>query len=198
MRRHGVRWTILVLILGTLMPLVACGKKQPPVSPPPPPPPPPPVVTQTPPPPPPPPPPAPTPTPPPVPRQPTEQELFAAKTLDRLNEERPLGDVMFDFDSSNLSDAARATLQANSEWLKKWPTTKVLVEGHADARGTNEYNLALGERRAQAVRDYLGTLGIATSRLGTVTKGEEQPVCTEETEACWARNRRGRFILTAK
>jgi peptidoglycan-associated lipoprotein len=197
MRRHGARWMILIVIVGGLMPLVACGKKQPPTPPPPAPPPPPPVVTQQAPPPPPPPPPVQQPAPQP-PRVPTEQELFDAKTLDRLNEEQPLGDVFFDFDKADLSDASRATLQKNSDWLRKWATTKVVVEGHADARGTNEYNLALGERRAQAVRDYLVTLGLTAARVTIVSKGEEQPVCTEDAEACWAKNRRGHFIITAK
>ena len=82
--------------------------------------------------------------------------------------------------------------------MKKWTTTKVMVEGHADNRGTNEYNLALGERRADAVRDYLVSLGVATDRITIVSKGEEQPFCSEETEACWQQNRRGHFILTAK
>ena len=73
-----------------------------------------------------------------------------------------------------------------------------MIEGHADSRGTNEYNLALGERRASSAKDYLVSLGIAGSRISVVTKGEEQPFCTEETEACWAQNRRGHFIVTAK
>jgi len=74
----------------------------------------------------------------------------------------------------------------------------VMVEGHADSRGTNEYNLALGERRADAVRDYLVSLGVPTERITIVSKGEEQPICAEETEACWQQNRRGHFIITAK
>ena len=82
--------------------------------------------------------------------------------------------------------------------MKKWSTTRVTVEGHADSRGTNEYNLALGERRASATRDYLVSLGIATARIATVSKGKEQPLCSEENEACWQRNRRGHFIITAK
>jgi peptidoglycan-associated lipoprotein len=72
------------------------------------------------------------------------------------------------------------------------------VEGHADSRGTNQYNLALGERRANAVKDYLVGLGIAADRLVVVSKGEETPLCTEETESCWQRNRRGHFVATAK
>ena len=145
--------------------------------------------------PPPPPPPAPAPAPAPAP---TEDEIFKNKTLEQLNAEKPLGDVLFAYVSTDLSDEARGLLQKNVEWMKKWTTTKAMVEGHADSRGTNEYNLALGERRADAVRDYLVSLGLATDRLTIVSKGEEQPFCSEETEACWQQNRRGHFIITAK
>ena len=82
--------------------------------------------------------------------------------------------------------------------MKRWATTKVMVEGHADSRGTNEYNLALGERRSDAVRDYVVSLGLATDRVTIVSKGEEQPFCSDENEACWQQNRRGHFIITAK
>jgi peptidoglycan-associated lipoprotein len=74
----------------------------------------------------------------------------------------------------------------------------VTIDGHADSRGTNEYNLALGEERASAVKDYLVSLGVAAGRMLVVTKGEESPVCTEEEESCWSRNRRGTFIITGK
>jgi len=115
-----------------------------------------------------------------------------------LNGEQPLGNVSFDYDSAELSDAARDTLQGNSEWLQRWTSTRIMVEGHCDERGTNEYNLGLGEQRARAVVDYLTSLGVAAGRLSMVSKGEEEPTCTEETEACWAQNRRGHFIITAK
>lgn len=148
-----------------------------------------------------------TPTPPPPPPPPpkeapprplTEDEIFARKTIDDLNREKPLGDVFFELDSAALSEEARTTLQKSSEWLKRRTSTRLTVEGHADSRGTNEYNLALGERRAASVRDYLVSLGIATDRLQVLSKGEEQPQCTEETEGCWQKNRRGTFIFTAK
>jgi peptidoglycan-associated lipoprotein len=106
--------------------------------------------------------------------------------------------VFFALDATDLTEEARAALQKNADWMKKWTTTKVMVEGHADSRGTNEYNLALGERRADTVRDYLVSLGVATDRVTIVSKGEEQPFCTEENEACWQQNRRGHFIVTAK
>jgi peptidoglycan-associated lipoprotein len=119
-------------------------------------------------------------------------------TLDELNAKMPLGDVMFDYDQSTIREDARATLQMNAEYLKRWASTRVTVEGHADSRGTNEYNLALGERRAAAVRDYLASLGIGADRVVAVSRGEETPVCMEENESCWQRNRRGHFVFTAK
>ena len=115
-----------------------------------------------------------------------------------LNAQKPLEDVYFDYDRAELSDRARASLSKNSEWMKRWTSTTVTIEGHASSEGTNEYNLALGERRAASVRDYLGSLGVANTRLNIVSMGEEQPVCTEETEACLAQNRRGHFVITAK
>jgi peptidoglycan-associated lipoprotein len=144
--------------------------------------------------------PPPPPAPPAAPRPaaPTEDEIFSSKTLEQLNAEKPLGVVYFALDSTELTPEARAILQKNFEWMKRWGSTKVLAEGHADSRGTNEYNLALGERRADAVRDYLTGLGIANDRITVVSKGEESPTCTEQTESCWQLNRRGQFIVTAK
>ena len=144
---------------------------------------------------PPPPPPAPAPA---TPAPPSEDEIFRNKTLDQLNAEKPLADAFFGLDSTDLTAEARGLLQKDVEWMKKWTTTKVMVEGHADSRGTNEYNLALGERRADAVRDYLVSLGVAENRITIVSKGEEQPFCSEETEPCWQQNRRGHFIIIAK
>jgi peptidoglycan-associated lipoprotein len=115
-----------------------------------------------------------------------------------LNAERPLGNVFFDYDQSALRNDARAVLTNNAEYLKRWPSVRFTVEGHADSRGTAEYNLALGGRRAAAARDYLVSLGVAADRITTVSKGKEEPVCTEESEACWQQNRRGHHIITAK
>jgi peptidoglycan-associated lipoprotein len=128
----------------------------------------------------------------------TEDQIFAKKTVDQLNAERPLGDVPFDYDSSALRDDGRAIASKNAEYLKRWTSVRFTIEGHADSRGTSEYNLALGERRATAVKDYLVSLGVQADRMATVSKGKEQPVCTEENEACWQRNRRGFHIITAK
>ena len=106
--------------------------------------------------------------------------------------------TFFALDSVELTQESRGTIQKNSEYLKRRMSTKIMVEGHADSRGTNEYNLALAERRAGAVRDYLVGLGIAADRITIVSKGEEAPFCTEESESCWQQNRRGHFLFTAK
>ena len=186
-----------VFVVATAVAFGACNRNKP-VQPAPAPPPPPPAVVKETPPPPPPPKPTPTPTPTPPPRVPTEDEIFAKKTIEDLNREAPLSDVFFEYDVAELSDAARAVLQKNADWMRRWTSTRVLVEGHADSRGTNEYNLALGERRASAVRDYLVGLGIAENRMTIRSKGEEEPQCKDDVESCWSLNRRGRFIFTGK
>lgn len=107
----------------------------------------------------------------------------------------PLDDVFFGYDSFALDETARETLRLNAEWLRVNPDVRVEIEGHCDSRGTVEYNLALGARRATAARDYLVSLGISAARLTTISYGEELPVCREETEGCWARNRRVHFAL---
>ena len=128
----------------------------------------------------------------------TEDQIFAQKSLDQLNAERPLAEVFFDLDESKIRDDSRPTLQRNADWMKRWTTTQVTVEGHCDSRGSAEYNLALGTRRSQSVKDYLVSLGVPADRVTVVTKGKEQPSCTAENEACWQQNRRGHFVITAK
>jgi peptidoglycan-associated lipoprotein len=144
------------------------------------------------------PPPAPPPPTPAPPHTPTEDEAFAAKSLEQLNAEHPLGDAFFDLDSSTIRDDAKPAIQKDAEWMKRWTSTKVMIEGHCDERGTSEYNLALGERRAQAVKDYLASLGVGADRVQTVSKGKEQPFCADHAESCWQQNRRGHFVVTAK
>jgi len=107
----------------------------------------------------------------------------------------PLKDIYFDFDRYDLKPDARATLKANADWLKANPSARAEIEGHCDERGTNEYNLALGAKRAQAARDYLITLGIAKGRISTKSYGEELPVCKEQNEGCWQKNRHDRFVV---
>lgn len=107
----------------------------------------------------------------------------------------PLKDVYFAFDRDDLDPAAREILKANADWLKANPSATVQIEGHCDERGTNEYNLALGARRAGASKDYIANLGVAADRLSTISYGKEIPVCKESTEECWAKNRRARFVI---
>jgi peptidoglycan-associated lipoprotein len=128
----------------------------------------------------------------------SEDELFAKKTLDQLNAERPLADVHFDLDDWTIRDDARIILQKNAAWLKRWSSTRITVEGHCDDRGTGEYNIALGERRAHAVKDYLSGLGVTPDRILVVSMGEEAPVCRDGGENCWQLNRRGHPVITAK
>src|SRR5688572_21386458 len=142
------------------------------------------------------PPPPPAPAPAAAPRALTEDELYAQKTADQLNKEKPLSDVFFELDSSTIRDDARGALTANATWLKRWPA-RINIEGHCDERGTAEYNLALGERRANAVKAYLVELGVPADRIAVVSKGKESPFCTESNESCWQQNRRGHFVITA-
>jgi peptidoglycan-associated lipoprotein len=107
-------------------------------------------------------------------------------------------DVYFDYDESNLSDDTRDKLSRNADLLKSNAQFSITIEGHADSRGTSEYNLALGERRANAVRDYLTSLGVAATRMRTISYGKERPVCTEEVESCWSQNRRGHMVITGR
>jgi len=181
----GIATLCLALGLGA----AACAKKAPVPAPPPPT-----AAPATPPPPPPPPPPPAAPAPRPL----TEEEVFARKTLEQLNSERPLGDVYFDLDAATIRDDSRASLATNATFMKRWTGTRITVEGHCDERGTPEYNLGLGERRANAVRDYLVSLGLTTDRITIVSKGKEAPVCTDSNESCWQQNRRGHFVITAK
>jgi peptidoglycan-associated lipoprotein len=178
-----MRKTALLAILA--LTLGACHKTPPPQPPPPPP------AAPTP------PPPAPE---PPAPEAPQVDEYARLKSMavdeiDRLN---LLGLVYFDFDKSDLREGDKPVLAKNAEVLKKFDFLKVTIEGHADERGTVEYNLALGERRARSVYDYLISLGVPADRLKTVSYGKEIPVCTESNEDCWARNRRAKCTVTGK
>jgi peptidoglycan-associated lipoprotein len=109
----------------------------------------------------------------------------------------PMKDVNFAFDSHELTADARQVLKGNADWLKANPAQRVQIEGHCDERGTVEYNLALGAKRARVVKDYLVTLGIVIDRLSDISYGEEIPVCKEQTEACWGKNRRARFVIAS-
>ena len=112
-----------------------------------------------------------------------------------FSESAALRDVHFDFDQYRIRPEAGRALENNARWLKSHTGAILLIEGHADERGTNEYNLALAERRAGAARDYLIALGVARTRINVVSYGEERPVCGDRLESCWAQNRRAHFLV---
>ena len=147
------------------------------------------------------------PVPPAFPRVPAEprpappvlsEEDFSSRSLEEINRAAPLEPVFFDYDSIDLDDAARSTVADNADVLGQHPTWVVTVEGHCDARGTPEYNLALGERRALVVRDQLVRLGVDASRVRTISYGEEFPFVPGDIPDSWAANRRAHFVITAQ
>jgi peptidoglycan-associated lipoprotein len=179
-----MRQSALAVLLALGLVLPACGKKK--VSAPPPPPPP--VAPATPP-----------PAPPPPPEvAPQVEDPLAGLSSAELESRGLLADIHFDYDRAELRDADRQVLATNAEFLKSHDYIKVTVEGHCDERGTVEYNLALGERRAKNAYDYLVSLGVPADRLKTVSYGKEIPLCQESGETCWARNRRAHFAITGK
>jgi peptidoglycan-associated lipoprotein len=134
----------------------------------------------------------------PVPPEPIAEDAVGAKSLDDLNRDSPLKPVFFELDSADLSPVSQATLQENAGVLKKYGTWQITIEGHCDERGTAEYNLALGERRANAARDYLVSLGVGANRVRTVSYGKEFPFDPGHQEGAWSKNRRAHFVITAK
>ena len=134
----------------------------------------------------------------PVPAQPAlSDDALGSKTLDDLNRNSPLKPVFFAVDSADLDEAGRETASANAEVLKKNPRWVITVEGHCDERGTAEYNLALGERRAIAVKTFLVSLGIPPDRVRTISYGKEFPFDPARTDEAFSRNRRGHFVITS-
>src|SRR5258708_3642781 len=117
--------------------------------------------------------------------EPTMEDLFA----------REVKDAYFDFNKSDIRADARGALTQTGEFLKKYPQVKVTIEGHCDERGSTEYNIALGDRRAQSTRQFLISLGVSADRMTTVSYGKERPFCTDHNEDCWQKNRRGHFIM---
>jgi peptidoglycan-associated lipoprotein len=191
MRRQGKALLVLVLLLTVVV--AACkGKAKPPVARPMPPPP-----AFDPGPKPPPPPPQPVNEPVPVPPMPAE-DTIGSKSLDDLNRDSPLRPLFFELDSSDVSSDGQQVLQANAAVLKKYPTMQITIEGHCDERGTAEYNLALGERRALAAKSYLVSLGISADKVKTVSYGKEFPFDPGHDDSAWKNNRRAHFVITAK
>ena len=191
MKRHS---TILMLLVLLTIVVAACNKNKPPVArpmPPPdttasntageaPPPPPKPVMEPT--------------IVPPLP----EDDPLGSKSLDDLNRDSPLRPLFFELDSSDVSADGQQVLQANAAVLKKYPGMQITIEGHCDERGTAEYNLALGERRALAAKNYLVSLGISADKVKTVSYGKEFPFDPGHDDRAWANNRRAHFVITAK
>ncbi len=193
--RSAARVAALLLVIVVVLAGGACGKKKSPVVRPMPEPPPP--ATEA------------APTPPPTPPQPvTEQPIVPpepvgeaaidSRPLDELNKEGLLKPVFFEYDAAELSTDAQQTLNQDAALLKQHATWVVTIEGHCDERGTAEYNLALGERRAVAARTYLVSLGIPADRLHIVSYGKEFPFDPGHNETAWAKNRRAHFVITAK
>ena len=171
MQSNGTFRKILVgLVLGLFA--ASCAKE-----PPPPPPPPPPVVEEE--------------VAPPVDTGPTYQEGSLEHMVALAGADR----VFFAYDSDELVNAARETLRAQAEWLNAYRYVTVTIEGHADERGTREYNLALGERRAVSVKNFLVALGVESRRIATISYGKERPDALGHTEAAWSQNRRGTTIV---
>ena len=182
-----MRHTAIILALAAAVSFAACGKKTPPPAPPPPPP----VAPE-------PPPPAPPPPKPEVKPQVDEYARLKAMASDEIDRLGLLQEVYFGYDKSDIREADRAALSKNAETLKKFDFLKVTLEGHCDERGTVDYNLALGERRARAAYDYLVSLGVPADRLRTVSYGKEIPVCSDSNEDCWQRNRRAKLTVSGK
>lgn len=140
---------------------------------------------------------APAPAPPPAPSMQgqVESTIVPGSVQDfRVN----VGDtVHFDYDKYSIRSEDRDLLQRQATWLQKYPQVRVTIEGHCDERGTREFNLALGARRANAVREYLVSLGLSSARLDTISYGKERPMCTESSESCWSQNRRGVTTITS-
>jgi peptidoglycan-associated lipoprotein len=191
---RAARQMALLIAIVSLIDAIACGGKKPPVARPAPPPMP---TTAT------------TPSRPPsppepvseptvVPPEPVRDDAISSASLDDLNRNSPLKPVFFELDSSDLSAGGQKALDENAGLLRKYPSWTVTVEGHCDERGTAEYNLALGERRAIAARAYLVSLGIPADRLRTVSYGKEFPFDPGHDESAFAKNRRAHFVITAK
>lgn len=190
---HTRKLTSAIAVLVMLGTLGACAKKTPPVARPVPPPP---AGDPT----------ARPPTPPtpvaepqPIPPEPTlTGDDLASKDIDDINRNSPFQPVFFAYDQYDVDAAGQQSLNGNAEILRKYPSWIITIEGHADERGTAEYNLALGERRALAARNYLVSLGIPADRLRTVSYGKEFPFDAGHTEEAWAKNRRAHFVVTSK
>jgi len=191
--RYSLKCSGAAIALLIVLAAGACGGKKPPVTRPIPPPPPPSGSTNRPP-----SPPEPVAEPTIVPPEPVREDAITSASIDDLNRNSPLKPVFFEYDSSELTSEGQAVLNANAGTLKRYPTWTVTIEGHCDERGTAEYNLALGERRAVTARAYLVSLGISADRLRIVSYGKEFPFDPGHEEGAFSKNRRAAFVITAK
>jgi len=136
-----------------------------------------------------------------VPETITEQKIAKVESKELVTEKKYteeegiFKDIHFDYDRYDIKDVDKPVLKSIAEWILKNKSAKLLIEGHCDERGTNEYNLALGDRRAKAARDYLLSLGVQSMRMDIISYGEEKPLCSEKTEECWQKNRRAHFVV---
>jgi peptidoglycan-associated lipoprotein len=190
----GMNRTATVLVIASMIVMAGCAKKKPVIAAQPAPPP---TTASA----------APTPPAPRAPAQRVEESVpvpdlsedsIANRSLEDLNRDSPFKPALFGLDSAELDDMGRAIVAANAEIMKKYPRWIVTIEGHCDERGTAEYNLALGERRAVAVKTYLVALGIGQDRLRTVSYGKEFPFDMGHNETAWTQNRRAHFVITSK
>jgi peptidoglycan-associated lipoprotein len=183
-RRHAVVFVVIALLA-----VGACAKKKPPVARPTAPPPssakgpgPPEPIVET----------------APVPAEPIASDTLSSSDIDSLNRNSPFQPVFFAYDQDTIDEAGQQALNSNAALMKKYPTWVITIEGHSDERGTAEYNLALGERRALAARNYLVSLGIPADRLRTISYGKEFPFEPGHEEGSWSKNRRAHFVVTSK
>ncbi len=128
----------------------------------------------------------------------SEEELFQQKSLEELNRDQVLKRINFDFDQYAIREDMKPVMQANANWLLKFPSVEVLVEGHCDERGTIEYNIALGEKRAEAAKNYLASLGLNPAKVKIISYGKSKPLVTGVDEETYFQNRRAEFVITKK
>jgi peptidoglycan-associated lipoprotein len=127
-----------------------------------------------------------------------EEEIFQQKSIEELNKDQILKKINFDFDKYQIREDMKPILQANANWLLKFSTVQVLIEGHCDERGTIEYNIALGEKRAEAAKNYLASLGVNAAKIKIVSYGKSKPLVQGVDEASYFQNRRAEFVITKK
>ncbi|MBN2399358.1 MAG: peptidoglycan-associated lipoprotein Pal [Candidatus Aminicenantes bacterium] len=128
----------------------------------------------------------------------SEEEIFQQKTIEDLNKDETMKKINFDFDQYQIREDMKPILQDNADWMLKFPTVQILIEGHCDERGTIEYNIALGEKRAEAARNYLASLGVNAAKIKIVSYGKSKPLVHGMDEESYFQNRRAEFVITKK